>query len=71
MTNEEIKAALISRKPVVIHSNKRDVLRYKCVTAVRYTLDNNGKIVVQAELLDNNNNSVVIAKASEVFLDND
>lgn len=69
MTNEEIKAALFSRKPVIVRSNKRDTLRYRCVTAVRYTLDNNGEIAVQAELLDNNSNSVKITKASEVFYD--
>lgn len=69
MTNEEIKAALFSRKPVAVRYNKRYTLHYKCVTAIRYTLDNNGKIAVQAELLDNNNNSVTITKASEVFYD--
>lgn len=69
MTNEELKAALISRKPVVVRSNKRDVFHYKCVTAIRYTLDNDGKIVVQAELLDKNNNSVIITKASWVYYD--
>ena len=67
MTNEEIKAALINRKPVVVRSNKRDTLRYKCVTAIRYVLDKNGEIAVQAELLDNNSNSVIITKASEVY----
>lgn len=68
MTNEELKAALISQKPVVVRSNKRDALQhFKCVTAIRYVLDNNGEIAVQAELLDNNSNSVTITKASEVF----
>ena len=69
MTSEELKAALINRKPVVVRSNKRDTLRYKCVTAIRYVLDKNGKTAVQAELLDNNSNSVTITKASEVFYD--
>lgn len=69
MTNEEIKAALINRKPVVVRSNRRDTLRYKCVTAIRYVLDKNGEIALQAELLDNNSNSVTITKASEVFYD--
>lgn len=69
MTNEELKAALISRKPVIFRPNTRDILHYKRVSAVRYTLDNDGKIVVQAELLDKNGNSVTITKASGVFYD--
>lgn len=69
MTNEELKAALISRKPVVLRPNNRDTIHCKCVTAIRYTLDNNGEIVVQAELLDKNSNSVIITKASGVFYD--
>lgn len=68
MTNEELKAALISRKPVVLRQNSRDSILCKRVSAIRYTLDNNGEIVVQAELLDKNSNSIIIAKASGVCL---
>lgn len=67
MTNAELKAALQNRKPVVYRSPRYGELRYKYVNAIRYTLGAGGEIDVQAELLDYNNGSVTIAKASEVF----
>lgn len=70
MTNAELKAALKSRKPVILKSRRYGKLEYKCVYAIRYTLDNEGEIIVQAELLDYNNGSITIAKGSEVFLKN-
>lgn len=71
MTNAELKAALESRKPVIFNSPRYGKLRYKCVNAIRYTLDRAGKMIVQAELLDYNNGSITIANGSEVFFDND
>lgn len=70
MTNAELKAALQSRKPVILRSARYGEMRYKYVNAIRYALDREGKeILVQAELLDYNNGSITIAKASEVFYD--
>lgn len=69
MTNAELKAALQSRKPVILDSKRYGKLRYKCVYAIRYTLDKTNTIIVQAELLDYNGGSVTLANASEVFLD--
>lgn len=69
MTNTELKAALKNRKPVVLRSARYGEIRYKYVNAIRYTLDKDGEIAVQAELLDYNNGSITIAKASEVFYD--
>lgn len=71
MTNAELKAALQSRKPVILDSPRYGKMRYKCVNAIRYTLDKDGNIIVQAELLDYNGGSIVIAKGSEVFFDNE
>lgn len=71
MTNEELKAALVSRRPVVHCSNRYGETRYKRINAIRYTPDKENKIMVSAELLDYNDNSITIAKGSEVFLDND
>lgn len=51
MTNAELKAALQSRKPVILDSPRYGKMRYKCVNAIRYTLDKDGNIIVQAELL--------------------
>ena len=70
MTNTELKAALQSRKSVILDSPRYGKMRYKCVNAIRYTHDKDGNIIVQAELLDYNGGSIVIAKGSEVFIDN-
>lgn len=70
MTNAELKAALQNRKPVILDSPRYGKMRYKCVNAIRYTLDKDGNIIVQAELLDYNGGSIVIAKGSEVLIDN-
>lgn len=70
MTNNELKEALISKKPVILHSLRhRTKLHYRCVNAIRYILGKDGKIVIQAELLDYNNGSVTIANADDVSLD--
>lgn len=71
MTNAELKAALQSRKPVIFRSPRYGELKYKCVNAIKYTLDRAGEIIVQAELLDYNGGSITIANGSEVFFDND
>lgn len=70
MTNAELKTALQNRKPVILDSPRHGKIRYKCVYAIRYTIDKEGNIIVQAELLDYNNGSITVAKASEVFIDN-
>lgn len=70
MTNAELKAALKSRKPVIFESPRYGKMRYKCVNAIRYALDNEGEIIVQAELLDYNGGCIVIVKGIEVFIDN-
>ena len=69
MTNAELKAALKSRKPVILKSVRHGELKYKRVNAIRYTLDNEDNMIVQAELLDYNGGCIVTARASEVFLD--
>lgn len=71
MTNEELKAALQSRKPVIYDSPRHGKIKYKCVYAIRYTLNRTGHIIIQAELLDYNNGSITIADGNEVFFDND
>jgi len=70
VTNTELKAALQSQKPVILRSARYGELKYKCVNAIRYTLDRTGSIIVQAELLDYNGGSITIASGNEVFLDN-
>lgn len=70
MTNNELKEALISQKPVVLHSLRHGMtLHYRCVQAIRYVPGKDGKIAVQAELLDYNNGSVTIASAEDISLD--
>lgn len=71
MTNKELKAALISRNPVVYRSNRYGEIRYKRINAIIYKLDRENKILVSAELLDYNDNSITVARGSEVFIDNE
>lgn len=71
MTNAELKAALQNRSPVVCRSSRYGEAKYKRIYAIRYTLDKANKVIIQAELLDYNNNSITIANGKEVFLDND
>lgn len=70
MTNAELKAALQSRSPVVFRSTRYGEMRYKCIYAIRYTLDKKDEMIIQVELLDYNDNSITRVKGSEVFLDN-
>lgn len=57
MDSDQLKAYLISGQPV--RYNDSD---YKCISAIIYRRDANGKIFLQAELLDKNENSVIIAR---------
>ena len=62
MTSEEAKKCLFSRAEVVCKS-----IRYKCITAIVYRLDEaRQNIIVSAELLDKNKNSVTIAQLKDV-----
>lgn len=67
MTNTELKNALLSKKPVVHRHPYMGEIEYKCVYAIRYTVGDNGKIRVSAELLDKNGGAIVVARAEEVF----
>lgn len=68
MTNEELKAAMIRRKPVIYRSKRYGESRYKRIYAIRYALNESDEIIIQVELLDYNINTV---NGSEVFLDYD
>lgn len=62
MTSEEAKQCLYSRAEVVCKG-----ITYKCITGITYRLDESGKnIIVSAELLDKNRNSVTIAQLKDV-----
>lgn len=66
MTNTELKEALLSKKPVVYHHAYMGDIEYKCVNAIRYIVGASGEILVQAELLDKNGGTIVIAKAADL-----
>lgn len=62
MTGEEAKQCLYSRKKVICKG-----IEYEKMTAIVYRLDESGKyIVISAELLDKNRNSVVFARLEDV-----
>lgn len=69
MNNSELKEALLSQCPVIYRSVRYGETKYKCVYAIRYTLDKAKQLIIQAELLDYNNNSITIASGKDVFVD--
>lgn len=68
MTNEELKEALLSKKPVIYGGSvscRPCDYEYECVSAVIYR-NSGGKIKVTAELTDKNGNSVMIVDPERV-----
>lgn len=63
MTNEELRAALLSCEPVICNG-----IVYSRVSAVIYRRNGSGGIRLQAELLDKNANSVTIAAPDRVSI---
>lgn len=60
MNNEELKEALLQRFPVVCRG-----VTYDHISAIIYRAGN-GRIVVTAELMDKNQNSVTIAEPRHI-----
>lgn len=60
MTNTELKEALMSGEPVTCND-----IEYKCVSAIIYR-NEDGKLRIQAELMDRHTNSVSIASPDRV-----
>lgn len=61
MTNEEAKKALFEQLPV-----KHNGIDYARITAIIYRCDNQGELLVSAELLDKGLRSVTIAQIKDV-----
>lgn len=61
MTNEEAKAALFNRTPVIYNGAE-----YLYISAIIYRYDQNFNLVISAELRDKSKNSVTIAKIKDV-----
>lgn len=59
MDNEQLKAALLNKKPVIYKNSDGSDSVYKCVSAIRYT-EHNGRVSVSAEITDLNGTSVII-----------
>lgn len=63
MTAEEAKQILYSKQPVWYGG-----VRYDRVIAIIYSLDGRDNLIVSAQLLDANKNSVVQARIKEIKL---
>jgi hypothetical protein len=59
MDNEQLKNALLNKKPVLYKNNDGRESLYKCVSGIRYT-EKNGRVVVSAEITDLNGRSVLV-----------
>ena len=67
MDNAELKAALLSGKPVILTHNDGHEAEYKRVTAIIYR-KKSGRVYVSAELLDINGRCVVTCDPAKVRL---
>ena len=65
MTGEELKRALVNRKPVIFKQVNGDRLEYAYISGIIYRMKN-GKLDVSAELMDKNFHSVTIVSPSQV-----
>ncbi len=59
MTNDELKAALLARSPVILTHTDGHAAEYSRVTAIIYR-ERNGRVDVSAEVLDKNGRGVVV-----------
>lgn len=66
MTHDELKEALLSRRPVVHTSPSIGDITYKCVSAIIYRVNDKNKVVISAELAATCGNSVSIVNPSQV-----
>lgn len=66
MTHDELKAALLSRRPVVHTSPSIGDITYERVSAIIYRINDKNKIVVTAELADKCGHSVSIVDPAKV-----
>lgn len=61
MHNEELKEALLSKRPVILDVPSMGELHHKYVSAIIYRV-NNGKFCISAEVKDKCNHSVAIVE---------
>ena len=62
ITNSEIKEALQNGKPVVVKIPRQEAMSFDCVHGITYRRNSIGGIIVSAELLDKNKNSVIVTE---------
>lgn len=60
MTNEELKIALQTRRPVIAKLPAMGEIEYAYVSAIIYRRDDKGKIYITAELMDRCLHSVTV-----------
>lgn len=66
MTHDELKEALLNRRPVIWNSPSLGELAYERVSAIIYRINDKNKIVVTAELTDKCGRSVSIVEPAKV-----
>lgn len=65
MNNEQLKSALLNKKPVIYTNNEGIESEYKCVSAIRYT-EKNGRVMVSAEIIATKSNSVTVCNPEKL-----
>lgn len=67
MSNEELKEALVSRRPIIVRLASLGDIEYTYVSAIIYRTDAEGKIYLQAECMDKCLHSVTVVDPKQVF----
>lgn len=66
MTNDELKQALFNKRPVIHNAPTIGEIEYKCVSAIIYRVNKEGKLTISAELTDKYEHSVSIVDPYKV-----
>ncbi len=66
MTNDELKQALFNKRPVIHNKPPLGEIEYKCVSAIIYRVNKEGKLDISAELTDICGHSVSTADPAQL-----
>lgn len=67
MSNDELKQALVSQRPVTVRRAYEGDIEFAYVSAIIYRADAAGRIYMQAECMDKSLRSVSLADPQSIF----
>lgn len=66
MTNDELKQALLNKRPVILNTPLTGKIEYDFVSAIIYRVNKDDKLDISAELTDKCGHSVTIADPKHI-----